>query len=87
VLVYFLENDLWGNSQVLAGKKYLYIAERLIGAGLFLLPGSWFLLAFGWIGWIVYLHYGKSKERTWVHLVVGNIAVVFLGLLVRGLLS
>jgi len=87
VLVYFLENDLWGNSDVLSGKKYLYIAERLVGAGLFLLPGPWFLLAFGWIGWIVYLHYGQSKERTWVHLVVGNMAVVFLGLLVRGLLS
>src|ERR1035438_8028151 len=35
VLVFFLENDLWGNSQVLAARKYRYIAERLIGAGLF----------------------------------------------------
>ena len=87
VLVYFLENDLWGNSQVLGDKKYRYIAERLVGAGLFLLPGPFFLLAFGWIGWIVYLHYGKSQERTWVHLVIGNTAVIFLGLLVRGLLS
>jgi len=87
VLVYFLENDLWGNSQVLAEKKYWYIGERLIGAALFLLPGPWFLLAFGWIGWIVYLHYARSRERTWIHLVVGNTAVVLLGLLARGLLS
>lgn len=86
VLVYFLENDLWGHSEVLADKKYWFIGERLIGAGLFLLPGFFFLLAFAWIGWIVYLHYGKSQERTWVHLVVGNTAVVLLGLLARGLL-
>jgi hypothetical protein len=86
VLVFFLENDLWGSSQVLSEKKYQYIAERMIGAALFLLPGPFFLLAFGWIGWIVYLHYGKSQERTWVHLVVGNMAVILLGLLARGLL-
>jgi hypothetical protein len=81
-----MENDLWGKSQVLANKKYTFIGERLIGASLFLLPGPLFLLAFGWLGWIAYLYYYKSQERTWVHLVVGNTAVVFLGLLARGLL-
>src|SRR5690349_6981066 len=35
VLVFFLENDLWGNSQVLGDQKYRYIGERLIGASLF----------------------------------------------------
>ena len=34
-LVFFLENDIWGTSQVLGDKKYRYIAERLIGASLF----------------------------------------------------
>jgi hypothetical protein len=87
VLIFFLENDLWGSSLILEDKKYLYIGERLIGASLFLLPGPLFLLAFGWIGWMVYLYYYKSQERTWVHLVVGNTAVVLLGLLARGLLS
>jgi hypothetical protein len=87
VLVYFLENDLWGSSQVLGAHKYRYIGERLVGASLFLLPGPFFLFAFGWIGWIAYLYYQKSQERTWVHLVVGNTAVVLLGLLARGLLS
>ena len=87
VLVFFIENDLWGNSKVLGDKKYWYMGERLIGASLFLLPGPFFLLAFGWIGWIAYLYYQKSQERTWVHLVVGNTAVILLGLLVRGLLS
>ena len=28
-----------------------------------------------------------AQERTWIHLVVGNGAVVFLGLITRGLLS
>jgi hypothetical protein len=86
VLIYYIESDLWGTSEMLKDKKYRYIGERLIGAGLFLLPGAWFLLAFAWMGWIVYLHYGKSQERTWVHVVVGNTAVVLLGLLARGLL-
>jgi hypothetical protein len=87
VLVFFLENDLWGKSNVLGDKKYRFIGERLIGASLFLLPGPLFLLAFGWLGWIAYLTYYKSQERTWVHLVVGNTAVVLLGLFARGLLS
>ena len=87
VLVYFLENDLWGNSKVMGDKKYRFIGERLVGASLFLLPGPLFLLAFGWIGWIAYLYYYKSQERTWVHLVVGNTSVVLLGLFARGLLS
>ena len=86
VLIYYLENDLLGASEVLGVKKYRFIGERLIGASLFLLPGPLFLLAFAWMAWIVYLHYGQSQERTWVHLVVGNTAVLLLGLLARGLL-
>jgi hypothetical protein len=87
VLIFFIENDLWGHSTVLGEKKYIFIGERLVGASLFLLPGPLFLLAFGWLGWIAYLSYYKSQERTWVHLVVGNTAVVLLGLFARGLLS
>ncbi len=87
VLIFFIENDIGGNSTVLGDQKYRFIGERLVGASLFLLPGPFFLLAFGWIGWIAYLSYYKSHERTWVHLVVGNTAVVLLGLLARGLLS
>jgi len=87
VLIFFLENDLWGKSEVLNDGKYRYIGERFLGAALFLLPGAWFLLALAWIGWIVFLHYRKAQDRTWVHLVVGNAAVVLLGLITRGLLS
>jgi hypothetical protein len=87
VLVFFMENDLWGQSHVMGDKKYRFIGERLIGASLFLLPGPLFLLAFGWLGWIAYLYYYRSQERTWVHLVVGNTAVILLGLFARGLLS
>ena len=87
VLIYFLENDVWGRSEVLEKRKYHYIGERFIGAGLFLLPGAWFLLALGWLGWIFFVHYRRAQERTWINLVVGNGAVVFLGLLTRGLLS
>ncbi len=86
VLIYFIENDVWGTSKVLGEGKYRYMAERFLGAALFLLPGAWFLLAFVWIGWLVYLHYRKSQDRTWVHVVVGNAGVVLLGLLTRGLL-
>jgi len=87
VLIHFLENDFLGNSQVLDEGKYRYIGERLVGAGLFLLPGAWFLLAFLWVGWLVYLHYGREHRRTWIHVLVGNASVVLFGLLVRGLLS
>jgi len=87
VLIFFLENDLWQRTDVLGIHKYRYIGERLVGASLFLLPGPLFLLAFGWIGWIAYLYYYKSQERSWVHLVVGNTSVVLLGLFARGLLS
>lgn len=87
VLIFFMENDLWGKSLVLGSAKYRFIGERLVGAALFLLPGAWFLLAFFWIGWIVYLHYQKAEDRTWVQMVVGNAAVVLLGLLTRGLIS
>jgi hypothetical protein len=87
VLIFFLENDLWGSSHILDGKKYFYMGERFLGAALFLLPGPWLLLALGWLGYIVYLRYHPSQERSWVNLVVGNAAVVFLGLVTRGLLS
>jgi hypothetical protein len=87
VLIYFIENDLWGASEALGAAKYRFIGERFVGAGLFLLPGAWFLLAGGWIGWVAYLQLRKSQERTWVHLVIGNASVVLLGLLARGLLS
>jgi len=87
VLIFFLENDLGQESDVLDGwKKYRFIIERIIGAGLLLLPGAWFLLAFLWIGWIVFLHYRYAHERTWVHALVGNVAVVLFGFIARGLL-
>jgi hypothetical protein len=86
VLIFFIENDLGEESQVLGDQKYRYIGERLLGAGLFLLPSVLFLLAFAWLGWLFYLHYYRSKERSWVHVLVGNLAVVLLGLLTRGLL-
>lgn len=87
VLVYFIENDLWGKSDMMGAKKYRFIGERLLGASLFLLPGPLFLLAFGWLGWIAYLSFYRTQERSWVHLVVGNAAVVLLGLAARGFLS
>ncbi|HVO33479.1 MAG TPA: DUF3307 domain-containing protein [Elusimicrobiota bacterium] len=86
VLIYFLENDLWGESQVLGGQKYRYILERFFGAGLFLLPGSWFLFAFAWLGWLVYQRYRKTTDRTWLHVAIGTISVMLLGLVVRGLI-
>ncbi len=87
VLIFFLENDLGETSEVLdGGKKYRFIVERLIGAGMLLLPGYWFLLAFVWIGWVVFLHYRYAHERTWVHALVGNLAVILFGFLARGLL-
>jgi hypothetical protein len=87
VLIYFLESDLWGSSKILEGKKYYFIGERFLGAALFLLPGAWLLLAVGWLGWIFYIHYRRTQERSWIHLIVGNCSVIFLGLIARGLLS
>ena len=87
MLIFFLENDLGESSDVLdVGKKYRYIFERVIGAGLLLLPGAWFLVAFIWIGWTVFLSYRYAHERTWIHALVGNLAVVVLGFAARGFL-
>ncbi|MFA5976288.1 MAG: DUF3307 domain-containing protein [Elusimicrobiota bacterium] len=87
VLIFFLENDLWGDSRILVEWKYQDIGERLVAVGLLLLPGAWFLLAFPWMGSLVYVHYYRQKQWTWVHVLLGNLAVVLLGLLVRGVLS
>lgn len=86
VLVFFIENDLGGNSTVLEARKYTFMIERVIGAALFLLPSYFFVLAFAWIGWIVVLHYKREPDRTQAHLLIGNMAVLVVGLCLRRLL-
>lgn len=86
VLVYFLENDLLGSSQVLDSKKYRYIGERLAGVVPFILPGWGFVLVVAWAAWVVHTAYRRSADRTWIHLVTANASVLLCGLVARGLL-
>ncbi len=86
VLIFFVENDLWGESTQLGNSKYVFIGERIIGASLFLLPGAWFLLSLVWVGWVLRQHYKPVEPRTWAHEVIGNSTVVLLGLIARGIL-
>jgi hypothetical protein len=86
VLIYFIENDLWGKSNVLEGKKYNFMTERIVGAALFLLPGMWMLLAVLWLAWMAYKQLSLSEERTWVHRLIGTAGTILLGLTARGFL-
>ena len=86
VLIFFVENDLWGNSEQLGTSKYVFIGERVLGASLFLLPGIWFLLSFIWVGWVLRQHYKPLEPRTWANEVISNSSVVLLGLIARGIL-
>ena len=43
-------------------------------------------LALGWAGWILYVTHRRPQEKTWVHQVVSNCAVVLLGLVARGII-
>ena len=39
-----------------------------------------------WIGWLVYQNSRPEPDRTWVHLLIGNLSVVLTGLCLRGIL-
>jgi len=88
VLIFFVENDLGMNSTVLSQGKYGYMVERLIAAGLFLLPGVWFVISIAYLSWLAYQHFHTEEpDRTWVHLLIGNLSVVLVGLCLRGILN
>jgi hypothetical protein len=80
VIIFFVENDLGYRSTVLEQSKYRYMAERLVGAGLFLLPSVGFLLGFAWIAWLMVRYHGT---RTWAHLWIANTTVATIGLSLR----
>lgn len=85
VLIFFVENDLGHASTVLAQGKYGWMAERLVLAAFFLIPGYWFLMAIGWMGWLLFQRYRQRSERTWAHLTMATVAVLVVGIALRRL--
>jgi hypothetical protein len=83
VLIYFLENDKWGESHVLNSGKYGYMFERFVVAGLFVLPGPWIILGVLWLAWLIYRHTQDTDGKTWVHMAVGMTSAVLVGLVTR----
>lgn len=86
VLIFFLENDGGTNSTVLVRHKYRFMAERAAGAALLCLPGAWGILGgFYVIGWGT-IAWNRRKTYTQMHVVVGAVSTLVLGLAARSLI-
>jgi len=86
VLIFFLENDVYGASTVLADHKYAYMIERLILAALLLLPAPWFAASFLWMAGLLVQRIRSRLSRTWVHLAITLTVVLIAGFGLRYLL-
>lgn len=86
VLIYFVEHDLGIASTVLSQRKYLLMAERLLGAGLFVLPAPFYLAGFAWVGGIVARHISGDAPRSRAHLAIGLGSTILAGFSLRFLL-
>jgi hypothetical protein len=84
VFVYFIEKDLYGRLYPDMQEKYLGMAERLVLAGVFLLPGNaWVILA---LGWLSVMHLVRSKrylDLSWFSFYLGGLTAVVCGLAAR----
>ncbi|MBI4422670.1 MAG: DUF3307 domain-containing protein, partial [Elusimicrobia bacterium] len=86
VLVYFLEKDLFSGFFPDFDEKYLTMAERLVLALCFLLPGWWFVpLVAGWAGNMAYLRYKRLMDFSWFSFYVGGLVAALCGLAARAI--
>ncbi|MBI4051953.1 MAG: DUF3307 domain-containing protein [Elusimicrobia bacterium] len=84
VMIYFLEKDFLTGSFPEFDEKYLAIAERLVLALFFLLPGTWWVFfALLWIGHMYYLRSKRIVDFSWFSFYVGVSAAVVFGVLAR----
>ncbi|MBD3272586.1 MAG: DUF3307 domain-containing protein [Elusimicrobia bacterium] len=71
ILIYYLEKDFFREHSMVVATKYFAIAERIIIASLFILPGWWWtgLIAL-WIGYWSMKKIRGLNDRTWFDLVL-----------------
>ena len=86
VSIYFIEQDFFGKSFPGDREKYISMAERILVAGCFLLPGRWGLaLAAAWILYVLASKAKRAYAYSWTSILVGNATAVLCGLLSRNL--
>lgn len=81
VLVYFIEKDLFGGYFPAFDEKYLTMAERLVLATCFLLPGWWWVpLAVAWVASMFYLRHRRLMDFSWFSFWAGGVVSTLCGL-------
>jgi hypothetical protein len=85
IFVYYIEKDIFNRTDALADDKYVFMAERLLIAVCFLLPGWW---AFSFLGvWalrtLVTRMFKKMPATSWTNILIGNGMAVLFGLFAR----
>ena len=84
VFVYFIEKDLYGRGYPDNQEKYLAMAERLVLALVFLLPGNgWPLLALGWLSVMHLVRSRRYLDLSWFSFYLGGLTAVVCGLAAR----
>jgi len=84
IFVYFIEKDLYKRKFPTDSEKYMGIAERLILALCFMLPGLWWILAAG--GWAALMYAARAKKLmnlSWFSFYLGGAIAAAGGLAAR----
>ena len=84
VTIYFIEKDFFGKDFPGDAEKYMGMAERLMVAACFLLPGLW------WMGlvsaWLLFVGLSKTRganSHSWISILLGNFTALLCGALAR----
>ena len=84
MLVYFVEKDFYGRLFPSAQEKYLSMVERLILAGICLIPGNaWPLLAIEWLALMHCLRSRRYFDLSWFSFYLGGFVAVLGGVAAR----
>lgn len=89
VFIFFMEKDLFGQSDVLKTGKYYHMGQRLLVAGAMLLPGLvWPLagIAVVWGAQLIRFRLRRPDRYSLLNTVIGNILALGFGLLARDVL-
>jgi len=85
IVIYYIEKDRFGHTEVLTHGKYYFMAERLLVAVCILLPGAWALSFLGI--WLIRLAitriWKKLLVTSWTNIMVGNALAIVFGILAR----
>lgn len=85
IFIYYLEKDIFGQTQVLVHNKYFSIIERLATALALLLPGWWGLsfLVIWAVRYMLTIFRVKPDGFSWTNILVGNAMAAIFGFLAR----